>query len=151
MDFMFYAIPALIAALALFMAGKTVASLLRLKAAWRSGLTAEGRCVRTYTTTSRSGDDNRLRTTMHHVYEFTVPGGDGRPVRFEETDGPGTVIEGDIVPVHYPADRPERATALSPERATRATVGAVFVVGFCGVVTAFCVFFALTYATVFDF
>ncbi|MBT2490021.1 hypothetical protein J7E96_16145 [Streptomyces sp. ISL-96] len=148
MDFMFYAVPALIAAVAVLMAAKTVVSLLRLREAWRSGLTAEARCLRTYTTT-RSGGDSGSRTTLHHVYEFTVPGG-AAPVRFEETNGPGTIVEGDIVPVHYPAGCPDRATAQPPSSAVRATAGAVFVVVFCAVMVAFCVFFAMSYATMSD-
>jgi hypothetical protein len=55
-----------------------------------------------------------VTTTLHHVYEFTTR--EGRAVRFEERGGPGTVLEGDIVTVHYTADHPERATAEAPAR-----------------------------------
>ncbi|MGX1883296.1 hypothetical protein [Streptomyces sp. NPDC055287] len=149
MDFMFYAVPALIATVAVLMAAKTVLSLVRLRAAWRSGLTAEARCLRTYTTTSSRGESGGVRTTLHHVYEFTVPGGPGT-VRFEETGGPGTTVEGDIVAVHYPAGMPGRATAHPPSSAVRATAGAVFVVMFCAVMVAFCVYFVTSYATMSD-
>ncbi len=53
-----------------------------------------------------------VRTTLHHVYEFTTR--DGRVIRFDEEGGPSTTVEGDIVTVHYLPDRPERATARVP-------------------------------------
>lgn len=53
-----------------------------------------------------------VSTTLHHVYEFTTR--DGRVIRFDETDGPSTRVEGDIVTVHYLPERPERATAKVP-------------------------------------
>ncbi|MGW7200732.1 hypothetical protein [Streptomyces chryseus] len=149
MDFVFYAVPALIAIVAVLMAGRTVLSLVRLRAAWRSGLTAEARCLRTYTTTGSRGERGGIRTTLHHVYEFTVPGAPGT-VRFEETGGPGTTVEGDIVAVHYAAGRPEGATAQPPSSAARATAGAVFVVVFCAAVVSFCVYFATSYAAMAD-
>ncbi|MGW0902628.1 DUF3592 domain-containing protein [Streptomyces sp. NPDC002853] len=120
---------------------------LRLREAWASGLTAQARCLRTYTTTSRHGDRGRVSTSLHHVYEFTPPA--GRPVRFEETNGPGTIIEGDIVTVYYAADRPEAATVRAPDpaRSTAALIGALC---FFGVMLAFCVFFMVTANDMFD-
>ncbi|MEU5185189.1 hypothetical protein AB0G49_34685 [Streptomyces longwoodensis] len=80
------------------LAHRSVCRWVRLRRAWRSGLTAEARCLRTFTTT-HGGDDSVVRTRRHHVYEFRT--GDGRSVRFEEEGGPATVAEGDIVVVHY--------------------------------------------------
>ncbi|MFF9623900.1 hypothetical protein [Streptomyces griseosporeus] len=56
----------------------------------------------------------RVSTTLHHVYESTTR--DGRAVRFEEKNGPATVLEGDITTVWYVPDRPERATAHAPDQ-----------------------------------
>lgn len=138
MEFMFFAAPALIAAVVIAMAVKVIRRALQLRQAWASGLTAEARCLRTYTTTSRHSDSSRITTTLHHVYEFTPSA--GRPVRFEEENGPATTIEGDFVTVHYAADRPEAATAHAPSPVKNAasTVGLLC---FFGVMLAFCVFF----------
>ncbi|WP_328467744.1 DUF3592 domain-containing protein [Streptomyces sp. NBC_00448] len=135
MDAMFYGVPALIGLVALAVAIGSVRRALELRAAWRSGLTAEGRCLRTYTTHSEDS------TTHHHVYAFTTV--DGREVRFEERNGPTTRVAGDHVTVHYTAARPEKATAAAPGGVKNA-VGAVAVVAFCGVVIAFCAAFAIT-------
>ncbi|MDQ0578625.1 hypothetical protein QF030_000803 [Streptomyces rishiriensis] len=53
-----------------------------------------------------------MTTTLHHVYEFMTR--DGRVIRFDETGGPSTRVESDIVTVHYLPERPERATAKVP-------------------------------------
>lgn len=138
---MFYVVPALISAAVIAMAVTVIRRYTQVRQAWSSGLTAEARCLRTYTTTSRHGDSNHIRTTLHHVYEFTPPA--GRPVRFEEENGPATTVEGDFVTVYYTADRPERATAHapSPARGAAATIG---VLCFLGVMLAFCIFFMVT-------
>lgn len=145
MEFMFYAVPAFIAAVVIAMAVKVIRRALELRQAWSSGLTAEARCLRTYTTTSRHSDSGHT-TTHHHVYEFTPS--TGRPVRFEEQHGPATTVEGDFVTVHYTADRPERATAHAPSPVKNAasTLGLLC---FLGVVLAFCVFFMVTANDVF--
>ncbi len=85
----------------------------RIRAAWYSGLTAEGRCLRAYevTTTRRQGHRESSSSSLLHVYEFSTP--DGRTHRFEEA-GSATVFEGDAVVVRYPAGRPDRATATPP-------------------------------------
>ncbi|MEV6316233.1 DUF3592 domain-containing protein [Streptomyces sp. NPDC051776] len=106
----FVVVPILMIAVALVAALRTVRRYLRLRAAWAGGATAEARCLRAYTTTS--GDRRHVRSTQHHVYEFTDRM--GRSVRFEETDGPSTTVLGDNVVVHYPPDRPDRATAIPP-------------------------------------
>ncbi|OON75382.1 DUF3592 domain-containing protein [Streptomyces tsukubensis] len=139
MKILFLAIPALIACVALGMAVSAMRERLRLRAAWRGGLTAEAHCRRTYATTGRRGGSG-TSTTLHHVYEFTAR--DGRTVRFEEEDGPATTLEGDIVVVSYAADHPERATAQEPGTALRHTAHTVGLLLFCAVMVAFCVFFA---------
>jgi hypothetical protein len=138
---MMYAVPALIAGAALFAAYRVTRHWLRVRAAWRSGLTAEGRCLKAYTRTS-GGDGSQVHTTLHHVYEFTAR--DGRPVRFEEEGGRATVVEGDVVTVYY-ADGPHvRATARPPKPARQAATS-LLLLAFLGVVVAFCVDFAITF------
>ncbi|MEU9660993.1 hypothetical protein [Streptomyces chartreusis] len=142
MDVIFYAVPGLIMAVALFMAYRVVYRSFQMRSAWNSGLTAQARCLRMYTTSHGGGGDTRVYTTLHHVYEFLTH--DGRLVRFEEEDGPGTTVEGDFVTVHY-ADGPQVvATAHRPShgRQAAATVG---VLTFLGVVVLFCVGFMATY------
>ncbi|TXS76291.1 MULTISPECIES: DUF3592 domain-containing protein [unclassified Streptomyces] len=134
MDVIFYVVPALIMAGATSMAVLVVRRSLDMRRAWNSGLTAEARCLRSYATTSGGGDTS-VSTTLHHVYEFTTR--DGRTIRFEEANGPATVLDGDIVTVHYSADRPQKATAHAPRRGLLAA-GTVFVLVFCTVVVLLC-------------
>jgi hypothetical protein len=139
MDAMFYAIPALIIVVLLCAAVAVVRRARATSRAWSSGLTAEARCLRTYTTTS-GGGETRVTTRLNHVYEFTTR--EGRAVRFEERGGPGTVVEGDIVTAYYTADHPERATAQAPARGKlMAGTGAALV--FFGVFIAFCIGFII--------
>ncbi|MGW6025753.1 DUF3592 domain-containing protein [Streptomyces sp. NPDC055099] len=147
MEFFFYAVPTLMGALMIAMAVAVIKRHQRLREAWESGLTAQGRCLRTYTTTSRHGDNHHISTTLHHVYEFTLP--TGRSIRFEEQNGPGTIIEGDVVTVYYAADRPEAATVRAPDpaKSTAALIGALC---FFGVVLAICVFFMVAVNDMFD-
>jgi hypothetical protein len=144
MDAMFYAVPGLIMAAALFLAYRVVRRSLQLRSAWTSGLTAEGRCLRMFTTTHGGGHDTSVRTRLHHVYEFTTR--DGRLVRFEEEDGPATVVEGDIVTVYYTEGREVAATAQRPNP-VKNVAGALGVLAFLGVVVVFCVGFMVTYST----
>lgn len=146
-EFFFYAVPTLMGVALIAMAVKVIGRHQQLRQAWASGLTAEARCLRTYTTTSRHGDGDRITTTLHHVYEFTPPGGGA--VRFEEEDGPGTIVEGDFVTVYYAADRPEAATAQAPSPG-KSAASLVAVLCFLGVGVAFCVFFMATAHDVFD-
>lgn len=146
MDLMFYAVPSLILAGVLFAAYRVVRRSLQVRGAWNSGLTAEGRCLRMFTTTHGGGNDTSVRTTIHHVYEFTAR--DGRVVRFEEEDGPATVLEGDFVTVYYKEGKEGQgvvATALAPRRAKQAasTIG---ILAFLGVAVVFCVGFMVTYS-----
>ncbi|MEU6493317.1 DUF3592 domain-containing protein [Streptomyces sp. NPDC046984] len=145
MDYLFYAVPGLIMTGALVQAVAVVRRSQRLRSNWNSGLTAEARCLRTYTTIGGGGETS-VSTTLHHVYEFATR--EGRTVRFEEAGGPRTTVEGDIVPVHYTAAHPERATAYTPSRG-RALAGAVGVLVFLSVIVAFCVGFMVTYAEAF--
>ncbi|MFF3332319.1 DUF3592 domain-containing protein [Streptomyces sp. NPDC002888] len=141
MEVFFYIVPMLIIAIVVFAAVSVTGRTRQVSQAWNSGLTAEARCLRSYTTTSGGGGDSSVHTTLHHVYEFVTR--EGRPVRFEEKNGPGTIVEGDIVTVFYTADRPERATAHTPARGKlAASTGCMLV--FFGVVVAFCVFFMVT-------
>jgi|SRR5882757_5313622 len=142
MDVFFYVIPGLIIASVVFAAVRIIRRSLDLRRAWNSGLTAEARCLRSYTRASGGGGDSSVTTTLHHVYEFRTR--EGRAVRFDESSGPSTVVEGDIVTVHYTAERPERATAHAPSP-VRAAAGTIGVLVFFGVVAAFCVGFMVTY------
>ncbi|MEV1020761.1 DUF3592 domain-containing protein [Streptomyces sp. NPDC050264] len=132
MDLIFYLVPVFIAGVALCAAGAVVRRSLRLRAAWRGGLTAQARCLRAYT--SRSGGEHPT-TTHHHVYEFTARG--GRTVRIDEAGGPATTVQGDMVVVHYTADHPEHATARTP-RPWGNLAGTAVMLVLLGLVVAFC-------------
>lgn len=142
MDAFFYIIPGLIMAGALFAAYRVVQRWLQMRKAWNSGLTAEARCLRMFTTVHGGGNDTSVRTTVHHVYEFTAR--DGRAVRFEEEDGPVTRLEGDFVTVYYAEGENVVATAQAPRPARQAAV-AFGVLAFLGVIVAFCVGFMVTF------
>jgi hypothetical protein len=135
MDALFYVIPALVIVALLFAVVRVIRRSLVMNSAWSSGLTAEARCLRTYTTTSGGGETS-VTTRLHHVYEFTTR--EGRTVRFEERNGSATVLEGDIVTAYYTADHPERATAQAPARG-KLVAGTAFMLVFLGVFIAFCV------------
>jgi hypothetical protein len=142
MEIFFVIIPSVMIAGLLFAMYSVISRSRRVARAWNSGLTAEARCLRTYTTTSTGGGEHRtVTTTLHHVYEFTTR--EGRTVRFEESGGPGTTLEGDIVTVHYPADRPEQATAKPPAPG-RLLAESGCLLAFLGVGLTFCVGFMIT-------
>ncbi|MCX4859977.1 hypothetical protein [Streptomyces canus] len=141
MDAFFYIIPAQIMAVALLAAYVVVRRWLRMRSAWRSGLTAEGRCLRVFAT-AHGGGDTRVRTSLRHVYEFRAR--DGRVVRFEEEGGPGTILEGDIVTVHY-ADGPDVVATARPGRGGHGCA-ACSVLALVGVVMLVCVVFMVTLA-----
>ena len=141
MELFFYIVPTLMIGIAVFAVTRILGRSRQISSAWSSGLTAEARCLRSYTTTSGGGDSS-VRTTLHHVYEFSTR--DGRTVRFEEGNGPATIVEGDIVTVHYAAQNPEKATAHAPSP-VRAAVGTVVIVAFLGVIVAFCIGFMITF------
>ncbi|WP_333740988.1 DUF3592 domain-containing protein [Streptomyces sp. IBSBF 2806] len=145
MEAFFYVVPSVMAAGLLFGMFRLLVRSRRIARAWNSGLTAEARCLRSYATAS--GGDTMISTTLHHVFEFTTR--DGRVVRFEEADGPGTILEGDVVTVRYAADRPEEATAKAPARG-RLLAESGCLLGFLGVALAFCVFFMVTAHWMFD-
>jgi hypothetical protein len=142
MSLFFYAMPGLIMAVMIFAAVRVIRRSWELRSAWSSGLTAEARCLRSYTTTSGGGGDTSVTTTLHHVYEFMTR--EGRTVRFEEGNGPSTVVEGDIVTVHYTATRPEKATAHAPSP-VKAVASAIGFLVFFGVIIVFCVGFMVAY------
>ncbi|MEU0675756.1 DUF3592 domain-containing protein [Streptomyces sp. NPDC006172] len=137
MEAFFYVVPSLMIAGILFVLHRSLGHTRQVNAAWGSGVTAEGRCLRIYTSTSGGGETS-VRTTLHHVYEFTAR--DGRAFRFEEEGGPGTTLEGDVVTVYYVPDRPEGATALAPRRGAL-MAGAGCLTAFSAVFIAFCVGF----------
>ncbi|MET8979094.1 DUF3592 domain-containing protein [Streptomyces sp. NPDC004539] len=148
MDVIFYLVPSFMLAGAVGMAAVVIRRSRRITGAWNSGLTAEARCLRAYTTTSGGvGEHRHTRTTLHHVYEFTSR--DGRTVRFDEANGPGTVIEGDFVTVHYTPEHPERATALPPMRGRLLAESGVLL-AFLGVFAAICVAFMIGAHNLFD-
>ncbi|MET9914417.1 DUF3592 domain-containing protein [Streptomyces sp. NPDC006476] len=129
MAVLFSIVPLLLIALAVYGAVVVLRRSRQVSRAWSSGITADARCIRSYTTTSRSGDS--VRTTLHHVYEFATR--DGRGIRFDETGGPSTRVEGDIVTVHYLPEHPERATAKVPapgKLAASTGCALLFVTGF---------------------
>ncbi|MCQ9185814.1 DUF3592 domain-containing protein [Streptomyces sp. IBSBF 2953] len=146
MEAFFYVVPGIMAAGLLFAMSRVLIKSRRFTRAWSSGLTAEARCLRAYTTLS-GGGDTAIGSTLRQVFEFTTR--DGRVVRFEEVDGPGTILEGDIVTVHYAADRPEEATAKAPARGRLFTESGCLL-GFLGAILAFCVFFMVTVHWMFD-
>ncbi|MEU6179601.1 hypothetical protein [Streptomyces coeruleorubidus] len=142
MDVVFYVVPGLIMTVAVFMAYRVVRRWLQIRSAWNSGLTAEGRCLRTFTTVSGGNGDTSVRTTLHHVYEFITH--DGRVIRFEEDGGRATTVEGDYVTVHYADGRQVVATAQAPSRVRQAVI-AVGMLAFLGVLVVFCAGFMMTY------
>jgi hypothetical protein len=137
MEVLFYIVPLLMIGVAVLGVVRILGRSREVRRAWNSGLTAEARCLRTYQTTSGGGETS-VSTTLHHVYEFATR--EGRTVRFEESNGPATVVEGDIVTVHYTAERPERATAHAPAPGKLAA-GTGCMLVFFGVFIAFCVVF----------
>jgi hypothetical protein len=72
MGAIFYVIPGLIMAVALFVAYRVVFRSLQMRRAWNSGLTAQARCLRSYTTVSGGHGNSSVHTTLHHVYEFVA-------------------------------------------------------------------------------
>ncbi|MEV5525701.1 DUF3592 domain-containing protein [Streptomyces prunicolor] len=137
MEALFYVVPVLIIVVVLCGAVAVIRRARATSRAWSSGLTAEARCLRTYTTTS-GGGETRVTTRLNHVYEFATR--EGRAVRFEERGGSGTVLEGDIVTVYYTADHPERATAEAPARG-KLMLGTGVALVFFGAFIAFCIGF----------
>jgi hypothetical protein len=146
MEAFFYVAPLLIIGIVAFGAFTVIRRARDVSRAWNSGLTAQARCLRAYTTTS-GGGDSRVRTTLHHVYEFVTP--EGRVVRFDETGGPGTRVEGDLVTVHYAWDRPERATAKAPARG-KLVAGTGCLLVFFGAIVLFCLGFMIVAHVMFD-
>ncbi|MGV4986593.1 DUF3592 domain-containing protein [Streptomyces sp. NRAIS4] len=146
-EMFFYALPTVMIAGLGYAAFLLLRRARRISRTWAHGVTAEARCLRMYTTTSGGGGDTSVRTTLHHVYEFTTR--EGRTVRFEEENGSATVVEGDFVAVRYLPERPEQATARPPAPAKLA-VGTGFSVAFLGAAVAFCVFFIATAHTMFS-
>src|SRR6185437_5718117 len=87
-------IPGLLVVAGIAMMVCVVLRMRRLRAAWRSGITAEGQCVGAYVvriTGMQNGPGvGPGNSTWHHVYEFITP--DGQVRRFKEASGPVTVV-----------------------------------------------------------
>ncbi|MDH6626640.1 hypothetical protein M2271_004457 [Streptomyces sp. LBL] len=146
MEAFFYVVPLLMIGLVSYAAVTVTRRARDISSAWSSGLTAQARCLRTYTTTS-GGGETAVSTVLHHVYEFATR--EGRVVRFDETGGPGTTIEGDVVTVHYAADRPERATAKAPAPGKLAA-GTGCLLAFFAVIILICLGFMAVAHAMFD-
>jgi hypothetical protein len=138
MDAFFYIIPVQIMAVVLLAAYAVVRRWHRAGSAWRSGLTAEAECLRVYAM-AHGGGDSMVHTRLRHVYEFRTR--EGRVVRFEEEGGPGTILEGDIVTVHY-ADGPDVVATARPGRGGQGCA-ACAVLALVGVVVLVCVVFMI--------
>ncbi|MGW2958225.1 DUF3592 domain-containing protein [Streptomyces sp. NPDC001220] len=108
----FYVIPGIFVVLGVLGLVRTLKRSRQISRTWRYGRTAEARCLRSYTTTSGGSGDTSVTTTLHHVYEFTTA--EGRTVRFDESNGRSTVVEGDFVTVYYLPETPEKATVQPP-------------------------------------
>ncbi|MFF4383193.1 DUF3592 domain-containing protein [Kitasatospora sp. NPDC001547] len=78
------------------------------------GLSAEARCLETYTTQERDPSSRRTRTERHVILGFRTR--DGAEVRLEDTSGAPRVV-GDRVTVRYLPDRPHRAVVVDRARA----------------------------------
>ncbi|MEV5491156.1 DUF3592 domain-containing protein [Streptomyces bobili] len=141
MEALFNVVPVLLIALAVYAAVVLLRRSRQVSAAWSRGDTVQARCVRSYTTTS-GGGDSTVRTTLHHVYEFTAR--DGHVIRFDEEGGPSTTVEGDLVTVHYLPERPQQATAKAPARGRlAASTGAAML--FLAVFIGFAVFLMIAW------
>ncbi len=81
------------------------------RAAWESGVTAQARVVRVWTTTRTV--NNVPQRVQWHEYDYTT--GDGLAVRFKESGGPRDRAVGDEVLVHYAPEEPQNATASEPQ------------------------------------
>ncbi|MEU5537107.1 DUF3592 domain-containing protein [Streptomyces sp. NPDC020362] len=97
------------------------------RAAWASGLTAQARVVRAWTTTHMV--NNVARRVQWHEYDYTTQ--DGRTVRFKESGGPRERATGDTTLVHYALHEPDKATASAtePGKDTAGTVVWLVVLG----------------------
>ncbi|MGW0705134.1 hypothetical protein ACWD4G_04015 [Streptomyces sp. NPDC002643] len=144
MDFAFYLIPAVMMAVIAFMAYRITRRWFQIRSAWNSGLTAEGRCLKAFTTVSRgAGHNSAVHSTIHHVYEFKTH--DGRAVRFEEEYGPLTTVEGDFVTVYYTDGPHVVATAHAPGQRLKQAAASFGLLAFLSVAFVFCVGFMITY------
>ncbi|MEV8044948.1 DUF3592 domain-containing protein [Streptomyces griseoluteus] len=140
MDALLYLVPGVITAGCVFGAVQVIRRALRTSRMWAHGLTAEARCLNTYTRTS-GGNDTAVHSTLHHVYEFTTR--EGERFRFDEAGGDSTVVAGDHLVVRYLAERPQWATALQPARG-RLILGTAVLLAILAVVGVGAVLFAVS-------
>ncbi|MFF3691231.1 DUF3592 domain-containing protein [Streptomyces sp. NPDC002187] len=128
----------LFAALGIVMLVLTVRRVLEYRRTLREGLVAEARCLETFVVHNRSSEGHG-HSQRRLILGFRTP--DGRDVRAEVTSEVPYVV-GDIVPVRYLPQRPERAV---PATASSGLGIGPYLVG--GVVTVFIcagLFFAAT-------
>ncbi|MDH6130558.1 hypothetical protein [Kitasatospora sp. GP82] len=137
----FVAIPGLLVVAGIAVMVWVVLRMRRLRAAWGSGITAEGRCVGVYVVTTVNSQSGTSGSAWHHIYEFTGPDGDLR--RFKEVSGPATVVRGDRVVIRYPAGRPDQATAIPPDDQAKQLLITVCVLAFLTVFVTFSAFIGL--------
>ncbi|MFD8259866.1 DUF3592 domain-containing protein [Streptomyces griseoluteus] len=140
MDVLLYLVPGVITAACVLGGVQVIRRALRTSRMWARGLTAEARCLNTYTRTS-GGNGTAAHSTLHHVYEFTTR--EGERFRFDEAGGDSTVVAGDHLVVRYLPERPQSATALQPARG-RLILGTAVLVAFLAVVGTGCVLFAVS-------
>lgn len=106
-----------------------------------TGRTAEATVVDTYVTRRENAGfpetDTATGTERRALLEFSAS--DGRRVRFEETSG--NRVRGDVVPVRYPVEHPERAVCRD-SGSGGGMVGAVLLLAFLVGFTALGLYFA---------
>ncbi|MFI8504906.1 DUF3592 domain-containing protein [Streptomyces sp. NPDC085524] len=141
MDHVPLLIPGLLISFCMLAAVWTVVRMRRLRDAWSSGITTEGRCVGAYVVT-RGGHGRGTSRTHYHHFEFRTP--DGAAIRFKEPGGSPRLLPGHTVTVRYPHGRPDRATALPPSHG-RARVETVVVLGLLSLIAAACAVFMAVY------
>ncbi|MEZ0095439.1 hypothetical protein [Streptacidiphilus sp. EB129] len=143
-DMLLVVVPGLLGAFGIAMMVAVVLRMRRLRAAWNSGITAEGSCVAAYvvttitTTRGQHGVSSNSSSAWHHVYEFTAS--DGQVRRFKEAGGPNTVVRGDRVVIRYPAGRPDRATGIPPSEQPKQLLLTAVALAFLTLFVAFSVF-----------
>ncbi|WP_067536841.1 hypothetical protein [Nocardia crassostreae] len=154
MSVLFFIVPSAIMAGVLLIPYSVIAQAIRSRRdeagrrlVWTTGRTAAGRCVRVFTKTHGGSGNSRVWTTLHHVYEYTP--GTGRAVRFEESGGSSTIVEGDAVAVRYlDIDDTLIATTREPGPARPAATAAAvaFSLIFAALAWAICLGGMLSYA-----
>ncbi|MEY9875166.1 hypothetical protein ABH931_004667 [Streptacidiphilus sp. MAP12-33] len=108
------------------------------QAALARGLMAEAGCVETFVSRSHNSEGG-TSTTRHMILAFRTQ--DGAEIRLDRTAG--TLLVGDVVPVRYLPEHPQRATVVAPG-AGRESVGLFIGVAFGLLFGGMGLFFAAT-------